>query len=243
LIKWGSNINAVTQHGVPLNIAAQKEREHVISILVGARADKIRAVECAVAHGKDAENLRLLLGLSAPRATVDPVTPSSVEAGNAEEVELPIPTTDLDAELAQMPDLDDGTAFNGGARTGGSVSVPLGTPTVLDHWIKRREARLQEEAKLQEQRQGQLWRAAARPETERLEMGVRTSDNGELSQRSSHEEIVLGIEASHPSESQHDGSDQVDERDDIVQEYPTYANYTCSEEHGTAAVPCSSLHV
>jgi ankyrin repeat protein len=51
LINRGLYVNAMTQHGVPLNLAAQKERVHVISILVAARADKVRAVDFAVAHG------------------------------------------------------------------------------------------------------------------------------------------------------------------------------------------------
>ncbi|KAM0718091.1 hypothetical protein Q7P37_006423 [Cladosporium fusiforme] len=71
-------------------------------------------------------------------------------------------SADLDEESAQMSDLGGGRASNGGARTGGPVPVPSGTPTGLktprDVMRNRqeREARRQEEAKMEEQRRAQL---------------------------------------------------------------------------------------
>jgi len=79
LINCGSDVNAMTEHGVPLNLAAQKEREHVISILVGARADKVRAVDFAVARGQGVENLRSLLGLPVTGTTAESLPVLSVE--------------------------------------------------------------------------------------------------------------------------------------------------------------------
>lgn len=94
LIEWGSDVNAMTQHGVPLNLAAEKEREHVISILVGARADKARAVDFAVAHGHDVENLRLLLNVANPRARVGALAASGADDQVAvEEDQLLAPTS------------------------------------------------------------------------------------------------------------------------------------------------------
>lgn len=79
LIDRGSDINAMTQHGVPLNLAAQKERGRVISILVDARADKNRAVAFAVAHGQNIEYLRSLLDTAASRAGEEEPAASSVD--------------------------------------------------------------------------------------------------------------------------------------------------------------------
>jgi hypothetical protein len=74
LINWGSDVNAMTRHGVPLNLAAQKERGHVISILVGARADKARAVDFAVkARGQSVKGLCSLLDLTVTGTTAKPV--------------------------------------------------------------------------------------------------------------------------------------------------------------------------
>jgi hypothetical protein len=50
LIEWGSDVNATTLHGLPLNLAAQKERGHVIEILVSARADEARALAFAAGY-------------------------------------------------------------------------------------------------------------------------------------------------------------------------------------------------
>jgi ankyrin repeat protein len=94
LINWGLDVNAMTQHGVPLNLAAQKERVHVISILVAARAIKVRAVDFAVAHGQDVENLRSPLDFPVSRAREGALAVSSVDVqGTVEEHQLRAPMT------------------------------------------------------------------------------------------------------------------------------------------------------
>lgn len=92
LINWGSDVNAMTRHGgVALNLAAQKERRRVISILLGARADKAKAVEFAVARGRGVVGLCELLGIPVP---VLEVTVSIVNEQYAvEEEQLPGRTT------------------------------------------------------------------------------------------------------------------------------------------------------
>jgi hypothetical protein len=55
----------MTLDGVPLNLAAQKERRHVISILLGARADKSKAVAFATDHG---QSVSCLSSSAAPMA-------------------------------------------------------------------------------------------------------------------------------------------------------------------------------
>jgi hypothetical protein len=60
LIRLGSDVNAMTPDGVPLNLAVQKERRHVISILLGARADKARAISFAAEQGESVEGQSLL---------------------------------------------------------------------------------------------------------------------------------------------------------------------------------------
>jgi hypothetical protein len=61
LIKQGSDVNATTLYGTSLNLAAQKERLHVASILLRARADQQRALAFAAKHGQDVHSLRCFL--------------------------------------------------------------------------------------------------------------------------------------------------------------------------------------
>jgi len=101
LINWGSDVNAMSQHGSPLNLAARKERGRVISILVSARADKARAVDFAVAHGQDVENLRSLLHLPVTETTVEPLSVDSAAARRERALELAV---------ANVPDFDESVA-------------------------------------------------------------------------------------------------------------------------------------
>jgi hypothetical protein len=71
LVKWGSDVNAMTCYGVPLDLAAQKERNNVISILLGARADKSRAIAFAEDHGQKVSDLNLLFSHTAGSATME----------------------------------------------------------------------------------------------------------------------------------------------------------------------------
>ena len=90
LINWGSDVNAMTLHGVPLNLAAQKQREHIVSILVSARADMGRAIDFALRHGHDVRGLCELLGLLPIRTTVGELHLLSINGGHeVEEDQLP----------------------------------------------------------------------------------------------------------------------------------------------------------
>lgn len=98
-----------------------------------------------------------------PALRISNRTHSAVLYALEEALRKPNPfTADLEEESAQMSDLGGGRASNGGARTGGPVPVPSGTPTGLktprDVMRNRqeREARRQEEAKAEEQRRLQL---------------------------------------------------------------------------------------
>lgn len=97
LINWGSDVNAMTLHGVPLNLAAQKERGRVISILVDARTDKNRAVNFAVAQGQDVESLCSLLDFPVTRTTAEPL--SSLGVKGEDIVGEDRPATPLAAEI------------------------------------------------------------------------------------------------------------------------------------------------
>jgi hypothetical protein len=71
LIRQGSDVNATTSQGVPLNLAAQKERGHVISILLGARADQTKAISFAADHGQSVSGLTSLFDNATTSATVE----------------------------------------------------------------------------------------------------------------------------------------------------------------------------
>ena len=103
LIDRGSDVNAMTKHGVPLNLAAQKERGRVVSILVDARADKHRAVAFAVAHGRDVEYLRSLLDTAAPRAGEEEPAASSVDFQDIVERGRRFVTTSVYHEAQKLP--------------------------------------------------------------------------------------------------------------------------------------------
>jgi hypothetical protein len=101
----GSDVNALTPHGMPLNLAAQKERGHVISILVAARADKVRAVEFALAHGQRVGDLCTLLNIALVRATANPSSSSGIDGdGVLEEIRLAAPVTaEVDTRTGDEP--------------------------------------------------------------------------------------------------------------------------------------------
>ena len=61
LIKWGSDVNAMTEQGLPLNLAAQKQRLHVLLILLRARADMERAIAYASEQGHILARLQVML--------------------------------------------------------------------------------------------------------------------------------------------------------------------------------------
>jgi hypothetical protein len=98
-----------------------------------------------------------------PALRISNRTHSAVLYALEEALRKPNPfSADLDEEFAQMSDLGGGRASNGGARIGGPVPVPSGTPTGLktprDVMRNRqeREARRQEEAKMEELRRQQM---------------------------------------------------------------------------------------
>jgi hypothetical protein len=74
LISKGSDVNAMSRYGVALNLAARKERAHVISILLAARADKERAIRFVARQGQDVSDLTSLFD--------NPVTPAGVDTTN-----------------------------------------------------------------------------------------------------------------------------------------------------------------
>jgi hypothetical protein len=82
LIKQGSDVNATTRYGTSLNLAAQKERLHVASILLRARADQRRALNFAAKHGQDVSSLRCFLESN----SLEKVTPTRALENIAEEV-------------------------------------------------------------------------------------------------------------------------------------------------------------
>lgn len=134
LIDRGSDINAMTQHGVSLNLAAQKERGRVISILVDARADRNRAVAFAVAHGQDVENLRSLLDTATSRAGEEEPAASSVDFQDTAERERHHVPTSVYHESSELPvgtESNDKVEHLYASNTGGNATTSEG-PHVTD---------------------------------------------------------------------------------------------------------------
>jgi hypothetical protein len=57
LFDCGSDVNVMTKHGVALNIAADKERSHVITMLFDARADMTKAFAFVAERGQSVVSL------------------------------------------------------------------------------------------------------------------------------------------------------------------------------------------
>jgi ankyrin repeat protein len=84
-IRRGSDVNATTSQGVPLNLAAQKERGHVISKLLDARADKAKAISFAADHGHIVSDLTSLFGNAATSVKVEAATCWTGQVGSKRE--------------------------------------------------------------------------------------------------------------------------------------------------------------
>jgi hypothetical protein len=147
LIKWGSDVNATTLHGLPLNLAAQKERRHVISILIGARADQARAVTFAAENGESVERLSMLFDVPIIGAVAEVISsPNPLVEDAAEENQPPIFVTTEGREGTQEDSTHTGNESNNFEHLGIQENDgPTGNPKLSpSNWPKNRSVQPQE---------------------------------------------------------------------------------------------------
>lgn len=102
LIDGGSDVNAMTRYGVALNLAAQKERSNVISILLGARADRTRAVVFAAEHRESLAGLSPLFDDLVTGAAVEVAAALSPGDRDAVEGDQTLISTAIDGKLEEL---------------------------------------------------------------------------------------------------------------------------------------------